>query len=254
MIQIYLCILIVGAVFALAAIGYLVLHRGGKSPTPKKAEPAADGTKKRSGKSVQQFFGFRRFTPNGTETSGGTLAFFEIHPNNLTVLPDYVVTDQIWRLQMILQQEEDVELLCLDGSDTGKENLRFLRERIATEENPRIRALLEADLEAFEAAHLANTSIRQFYLVIRTQGLTEAQQERRLTDVGRLLREHSLTVHRLSQAEIRHMLGIYYIGYMYAENWKEDYYDSSEGKDEAVPEALTGGSESEGKALSANPA
>lgn len=282
--EMYLYIIMAGFSLAALALGYLILHRGKATGGQENKEKAV--TEKKGGKSLQQFFGFRKFSENGTETNSGTLAFYEIKPNNLTVLPEHVTAEQIWHLQMILQQEEGVELLCLDGSDTGKENLRFLQRRIAEEENPRIRKLLEADREAFEAAHLANTSIRQFYIAIRMQNLTEAQQERRITEVGRLLREHNLTAHRLSQAEVRHMLGIYFIGYMYAETWKEDYYDSAEeggspeskanaglpgerageaGGEErdaaAIPEAaavggatVPEGNESEGKALSADAA
>lgn len=210
---------------AFALLLFFVVTRVG-NPTQ-----AADVRKKEKkngkGKSVQKFFDFEAFTNLGVISKTGTLAIFEITPNNLTVLPEHVIADQIWHLQMLLQQNGDLEILCTDGADTGEENLRFLRRRIAEETNDKIRELLRKDLETFENAHLVNTSIRQFYLVLRMQKLSEEQQLRRIDELARMVREHNLTARLLTSGEVRHMLGIYYIGYMYAEKWKEeDYYET----------------------------
>ncbi len=215
---------------------------------------AADVRKERKkngkGKSVQKFFEFDAFTELGCKTKAGTLAIFEITPNNLTVLPEHVIAEQIWHLQMLLQQMGDLEILCTDGADTGEENLRFLRRRIAEEKNGKLRELLEKDLEAFENAHLQAASIRQFYLLLRMEKLSEEQQYRKVDEVLRTVREHNLMSRLLTPAEVRHILGIYYIGYMYAEKWKEeDYYaaqtDSSIGtgaeeRDEGKADQRTG--------------
>lgn len=227
----YFFMLLIGA----PALALLLLYGITRRSPAGDAAGAETSQKNGKRKSVQQFFGFDTFTDVGCKTKAGTLAIFEISPNNLTVLPEHVIADQIWHLQILLQQEGDVEILCMDGADTGEENLRFLRRRIAEEENVQIRELLHQDLSAFEGAHFVSTSIRQFYLVLRLQKLTDAQQYRKIDEFARTVREHNLVARLLTPAEVRHMLGIYYIGYMYAEKWKEDdLYAKTERRSDAA--------------------
>ncbi|MDO4317909.1 MAG: hypothetical protein Q4C48_06820 [Lachnospiraceae bacterium] len=217
-----LCLLALGALGLVVCFG----SPGGEWETG--AEKARK--RRKQGKSTKQFLGFRQFVPVGVETEDGVLAFYEIVPNNLTVLPEHVIAHQIWQMQMLLQKEDDIELLCVDGSESGTENLHFLNKRIAEEKNDTVRELLQKDKEMFEQTHHARASMRQFYLVARMNGKqTAEQQQRRVTELGRLLGEHNLTGRLLDAQQIRRLLGIYYLGHMYAETWTEgEYYGYDE--------------------------
>lgn len=194
-------------------------------PKKEPMESTKDSSGNKNGKGgfgVQKFFGFTGFDPLGIKTEDGSvLALFEVTPNNLTVLPAHVIHYQIWHMQMLLQQCEEVELLALDGSETGEENLRFLNARIAEEENPAVKVLLEQDRDSFVDAHFWSTSIRQFTFVLRLKG-TREQMQRRLDDFEKRLADHRFTAHRMNRAELKHILGIYYSNYMYAETIEEE--------------------------------
>ena len=150
---------ITGLVCILSIVGFLLLIRS-SGPKPKKALPA----KEEIFKNLIGVHGFRR---DFVETEDGTLAFYRIQPNNLTVLPEAVIEYQIEQMKELLQNEDDLSVFTTDGSEIGEENMRFFRERIQKETREPIREILRKDLEQFEDTHRRKTSSKQFFLILR---------------------------------------------------------------------------------------
>ncbi|MBQ6105621.1 MAG: hypothetical protein IJL03_06715 [Lachnospiraceae bacterium] len=172
-------------------------------------------------------FGIKGFRRDFVETEGGTIAFFRIMPNNLTVLPEAVIEYQIEQMKQLLQNEDDLSVFCTDGSEIGEENVRFFKKRIAEEKRTEIKAILQADMESFEARHRQRTSLKQFFILLTMDSSwTDEMLYTRAAEIGKKLHEHGFANSILEQSGIRHLLGIYFSGSMYAEQWKEeDFYE-----------------------------
>ena len=175
----------------------------------------------------KNLFGIKGFRRDFVETEGGTIAFFRIMPNNLTVLPEAVIEYQIEQMKQLLQNEDDLSVFCTDGSEIGEENVRFFKKRIAEEKRTEIKAILQADMESFEARHRQRTSLKQFFILLTMDSSwTDEMLYTRAAEIGKKLHEHGFANSILEQSGIRHLLGIYFSGSMYAEQWKEeDFYE-----------------------------
>ena len=172
-------------------------------------------------------FGIKGFRQDFVETEAGVIAFFRIMPNNLTVLPEGVIEYQIEQMKQLLQNEDDLSVFCTDGSEIGEENMRFLKKRIAEEKREKIRELLEQDLSAFENRHRQKTSSKQFFVLLTMEpDWTDERLYLRTAEIGKKLHEHGFANSMLEQSGVRHLLGIYFCGSMFAEQWREeDFYE-----------------------------
>ena len=172
-------------------------------------------------------FGIKGFRRDFVETEAGVIAFFRIMPNNLTVLPEGVIEYQIEQMKQLLQNEDDLSVFCTDGSEIGEENMRFLKKRIAEEKRPEIRELLTQDLSAFENRHRQKTSSKQFFVLLTMEpDWTDERLYLRAAEIGKKLHEHGFANQMLEQSGVRHLLGIYFCGSMFAEQWREeDFYE-----------------------------
>ena len=195
----------------------------------KTSAPRAKGTKVLPVRE-QEFkalFGIKGFRRDFVETEAGVIAFFRIMPNNLTVLPEGVIEYQIEQMKQLLQNEDDLSVFCTDGSEIGEENMRFLKKRIAEEKRLEIRELLEQDLSAFENRHRQKTSSKQFFVLLAMESdWTDERLYLRAAEIGKKLHEHGFANSMLEQSGVRHLLGIYFCGSMFAEQWREeDFYE-----------------------------
>ena len=203
--------------FSILAFLVLIRKSGAK---PAKVVPVRE-------QEFKSLFGIKGFRRDFVDTEGGILAFFRIMPNNLTVLPEAVIEYQIEQMKQLLQNEDDLSVFCTDGSEIGEENIRFFQKRIKEEKRPEIKAILQQDMESFEARHRQRTSLKQFFVLLTMDSSwTDEMLYTRASEIGKKLHEHGFANSMLEQSGIRHLLGIYFSGSMYAEQWKEeDFYE-----------------------------
>ena len=136
-------IAITGGVCILSILMFLLLIRK-SGAKPSKVVPVRE-------QEFLNLFGIKGFRRDFVEAEGGTIAFFRIMPNNLTVLPEAVIEYQIEQMKQLLQNEDDLSVFCTDGSEIGEENIRFFKKRIAEEKRMEIKEILQRDMESFEA-------------------------------------------------------------------------------------------------------
>ena len=212
-------LLVTGGICLLSIFAFLILIRK-SGAKPAKVVPVRE-------QEFKNLFGIKGFRGDFVETEGGTIAFFRIMPNNLTVLPEAVIEYQIEQMKQLLQNEDDLSVFCTDGSEIGEENVRFFKKRIAEEKRQEIKAILQADMESFEARHRQRTSLKQFFIILTmASSWTDEMLYTRAAEIGKKLHEHGFANSMLEQSGIRHLLGIYFSGSMYAEQWKEeDFYE-----------------------------
>ena len=212
-------LLMTGGICLLSILAFLILI-GKTGAKPSKVVPVRE-------QEFKTLFGIKGFRRDFVETEDGTIAFFRIMPNNLTVLPEAVIEYQIEQMKQLLQNEDDLSVFCTDGSEIGEENIRFFKKRIAEEKRPEIKAILQQDMESFEARHRQRTSLKQFFILLTMDSSwTDEMLYTRASEIGKKLHEHGFANSMLEQSGIRHLLGIYFSGSMYAEQWKEeDFYE-----------------------------
>ena len=212
-------LLVTGGICLLSILAFLILIRK-SGAKPSKVVPVRE-------QEFKNLFGIKGFRRDFVETEGGTIAFFRIMPNNLTVLPEAVIEYQIEQMKQLLQNEDDLSVFCTDGSEIGEENIRFFQKRIKEEKRPEIKAILQNDMESFEARHRQRTSLKQFFVLLTMDSSwTDEMLYTRASEIGKKLHEHGFANSMLEQSGIRHLLGIYFSGSMYAEQWKEeDFYE-----------------------------
>ena len=210
---------ITGGICLFSILAFLVLIRK-SGAKPAKVVPVRE-------QEFKSLFGIKGFRRDFVDTEGGILAFFRIMPNNLTVLPEAVIEYQIEQMKQLLQNEDDLSVFCTDGSEIGEENIRFFQKRIKEEKRPEIKAILQNDMESFEARHRQRTSLKQFFVLLTMDSSwTDEMLYTRAAEIGKKLHEHGFANSMLEQSGIRHLLGIYFSGSMYAEQWKEeDFYE-----------------------------
>ena len=211
---------VTGCFCILSIVAFLLLVKSGGNGGNAKVFPLRE-------QEFKNLFGINGFRRDFVDTDGGIIAFYRIMPNNMTVLPEAVIEYQIEQMKQLLQNEDDLSVFCTDGSEIGEENVRFFKKRIAEEIRPEIREILRKDLEFFESTHRQKTSLKQFFILLTMDpSWTDEMLYTRASEIGKKLHEHGFANSMLEQSGIRHLLGIFFSGSMYAERWKEeDFYE-----------------------------
>lgn len=165
---------------------------------------------KRRGHSVQELIGIRSFTKYGLNTEWGELLFYQVTPTNISVLSHANVEQKIHHLIMVLSALPELEVVCADSYDSFEDNKRFLTRRLDEEQNPKVRALLEADIEMLDRAQAELSAARQFLFIARCRGMKEEQVLQQANRVEKTISEQGFEVHRLSKPELKRFLAIWF--------------------------------------------
>ena len=123
--------------------------------------------KESAGRSTQQLMGVEQIKEYCIGTKMGDLVFFIIKPTNISVLPDSSVTARIYALLNVVKGMAEIEMLALNSKESFEDNKAFYRSRMAEEELPMIRKLLEQDSSHLDRIQVLMASAREFYIVGR---------------------------------------------------------------------------------------
>ena len=101
--------------------------------------------------------------------------------------------------------------ICADSYDSFEDNKRFLSRRLDEEQNQKVRALLEADIEMLDRAQAELSAARQFLFISRCdRGMKEEQVLQQANRVEKTISEQGFEVHRLSKPELKRFLAIWF--------------------------------------------
>lgn len=158
---------------------------------------------------TRQLMGIRRVNTHGVTVSGGELVFFQIDPDNLSVLSVEAVRLRVQAFTALLKAKPDLELLALDSQETFGQNREFYRTRLEVETNPALRELLRQDLEHLDTIQSASASAREFVLVQRMDEKSAAD-ESGLRQTEKALSGHGLSLRLAEEADVKRLLSVYY--------------------------------------------
>lgn len=164
----------------------------------------------RKGRTVQQMLGIRRFTRYGLLTQDGELLFFRVAPTNISVLSKRNIAVKLDNLHKLLASVPDLAIVSTDSCECFDANKVFLRERIQEETNPKVRSLLERDLEMLTEMQAEMATARQFVCVKRCKGLKPDQVFHEGNQTLQAISDHGFVGTWMSKADIKRMLATYF--------------------------------------------
>ena len=174
--------------------------------------------KKRKGQSVQDLLGIRTSTEYGLLTDHGELLFFQISPVNISVLSPVTIENKIQHLKLFLTAIPNIEICCTDSSECFDDNKSYLRVRQDQEDNPKVRKLLQQDVEFLDNIQLEMATARQFVIIVRCKGLKPGQVFQEMNKVEKAIVGQGFEVRRMEKADIKRYLALYLDASVYAEH------------------------------------
>lgn len=166
---------------------------------------------------MQELLGVRSFTRYGLATDGGELLFFLIAPTNISVLSCENIELKIRRWQAVLSACPELEAICTDASECFDENKAYLKEKLASEQNQKVCAILRQDMQMLSGLQTEMASARQFLIVCRCRGLKAEQVFDGRNKTEKILSEKGFEVKSLGKNEIKRFLALYLEASLYGE-------------------------------------
>ena len=160
--------------------------------------------------STRQLMGIRKLLPHGVAIPGGSLVFFLIHPDNLSVLSAEGIRQRVTALSNLFRAEEQVEVLGLDSRESFQQNQVYYQTRLEEETTPKIRELLQKDISYLDEIQTTSASSREFVLVLRMEEQA-ALDEGGLRQKEKSLCDHSISVRLAEEQDVKRLLVSYYL-------------------------------------------
>lgn len=166
--------------------------------------------KKKKGRSVQEFLGLKTFTKYGLATDKGELIFFQVSPTNISVLSSINIEIKIRHLMMVLSSVPDIEITCTDASECFDDNKAYLQRRLEEEQNPKVRKLLDKDIDFLDSIQIEMATARQFMFITRCRNMKPEQVFQTVNRVERIISDQGFEVKRMKKADIKRFLALYF--------------------------------------------
>ena len=160
--------------------------------------------------STRQLMGIRKLLPHGVAIPGGSLVFFLIHPDNLSVLSAEGIRQRVTALSNLFRAEEQVEVLGLDSRESFQQNQVYYQTRLEEETTPKIRELLQKDISYLDEIQTTSASSREFVLVLRMEEQA-ALDEGGLRQNEKSLCDHGISVRLAEEQDVKRLLVSYYL-------------------------------------------
>lgn len=160
--------------------------------------------------SIRQLMGITEITEYSLKTASSETVFFSIKPCNISILSEESLSGKIYSLMSVLKGVSEIEFLCLNSRESFESNKNFLRSRIAKEESPTVRSLLEQDIQYLDHIQAQTATAREFLLVVRIRGLKDKEIFSHLNRIEKILTENGFTVRRYAREDIKTLLAVYY--------------------------------------------
>lgn len=166
--------------------------------------------KKKKGRSAQELLGIKTFTKYGLMVGKQELLYYFIAPTNISVLSRANIEIKIRHLMMVLSAVPDLEVTCTDSCECFDDNKTYLHGRLAEEENPKVRKILQKDIDFLDDIQTEMATARQFLLIGRCKNLKPEQVFNLANRIEKVVSEQGFETHRLKKAEIKRFLAVFF--------------------------------------------
>ena len=164
----------------------------------------------RQKQTVQKLMDLGPITPEGVETSRGTLSYFLLQPVNLSVLSETDVRQQVASLTNLLLGTQELELAALDSRESFESNKLWYQTRMEEEEIPAIRDLLRRDMAHLDEIQAATATARGFAVILRRTKDGAGSPRTTLMQTEKSINDQGFHAHLASPEELKKLFAIYY--------------------------------------------
>lgn len=180
---------------------------------------------KKQKKATKALIGIETVTSYSVKRQEDELVYFLIKPINISVLSEGSVAYKIQSLTNVLKSMEELELVCLRSKENFDTNKEFIQSRIAEEQNPVLRKLLELDAQNLDKMQVQMATAREFMLVIRLKGEKDSDVFPYLSRMEKSIKDQGFTVKRATKADYMRILSVYF-----EQNVTSDGFDDFDGE------------------------
>ena len=159
---------------------------------------------------VQSLLGFERFTRYGIKTDKSEVVLFAVEPTNISVMSKANIEIKVHSLMMVLSVILDLQIIATDSAERFDSNKAYMLKRLDSEQNEAVRKLLLSDISHLDEIQLEMSSARQFMFALSFKKEKPEQIFNTINRVEKTLSEHGFTARRMSKAEIKRMLALYF--------------------------------------------
>ena len=170
-----------------------------------------DKKEKKQRESTRALIGVREITDHSIITDGhGELVVFIVKPSNISVLSEDSIRARIYALMTVLKGMAEIEMCCLNSRENFEENNRYLKQRLAAEQNYVIRKLLEADLTFLDQIQVQMATAREFLITVRLINQNEKEVFPYINRIEKTLREQGFSIKRADEDDLKRILAVYF--------------------------------------------
>ena len=159
---------------------------------------------------VQSLLGFERFTRYGIKTDKSEVVLFAVEPTNISVMSKANIEIKVHSLMMVLSVIPDLQIIATDSAERFDSNKAYMLKRLESEQNEAVRKLLLSDISHLDEIQLEMSSARQFMFAVSFKKEKPEQIFNTINRVEKTLSEHGFTARRMSKAEIKRILALYF--------------------------------------------
>lgn len=160
--------------------------------------------------SVQELLDIRRFTDYGILTDGGELVFYRVAPTNISVLSAVNIQQKLGALTELLKLYPELGIVCMDSCECFDSNREYLRRRAEAESDPKVRYLLETDMEMLTRMQAEMANAREFLFVQRFQGMKPEMVFTQSNTTLKQMSERGFEAERLKKPELKRLVALYF--------------------------------------------
>lgn len=177
-------------------------------------------------RSVQEYIGIKELTENGVLTlNQGELVFFRIKPINIAVLSQNSISAKVFSLMSVLKNISELEICCLNSSESFDENKGFLLRRIEQEDNTIIKELCKKDLEFLDNIQIEMATAREFLIILRFRNEKQEQISSSKGRIEKILKEQGFEAKRATKDNVKRILAVYF-----SQNVVTEQFDDVDGE------------------------
>lgn len=177
-------------------------------------------------KSTQDLIGIKSFSKYGLNTNHGELIYFAVSPSNLSVLSKVNIDIKVRHLLIVLSTIPNIEVCCIDSCECFDQNKQHIKYRLSVENNPKVRKVLEQDIDHLDSIQIEMSTARQFIFLVRFKNDKDDQVFQQANRIEKTITEQGFESKRLKKSDIKRMLAIYFGASMQGEDMAD--YDGQQ--------------------------
>ena len=184
--------------------------------------------KLKSRRSAREEVGAKGIYEKGVETYGGDyLIYFIVKPSNIAVLSQTAVQTKITALTNVIRGLDGAELSCINSRENFDGNKNFYRERMENEKSPRVRELLEKDIQYLDRVQIQTASAREFMFVVRVKNYNGEGNDvaNAISRTEKLLKDEGFSARIADKNDIKRLYAVYFV-----QNITQIYFDDYDGQ------------------------